>query len=51
MAPMVESLPKPEPPRESYKLPTIGVYLELIKAATLERVKTAAIDRVTTGYP
>ncbi|KAI3574146.1 hypothetical protein IWW34DRAFT_836885 [Fusarium oxysporum f. sp. albedinis] len=51
MAPMVESLPKPEPLRESYKFPTIGVYLELIKAATLERVKTAAIDRVTTGYP
>ncbi|EXL93909.1 hypothetical protein FOIG_13180 [Fusarium odoratissimum NRRL 54006] len=49
MASMVESLPKPDPPRESYKLPTIGGYLERIKAATLERVKTAAIDRITTA--
>ncbi|KAF4439997.1 hypothetical protein FACUT_3772 [Fusarium acutatum] len=46
---MVESLPKLEPPRESYKFPTIGGYLERVKAATLERVKTAAIDRVTSA--
>ncbi|KAL5616143.1 hypothetical protein FOBRF1_004891 [Fusarium oxysporum] len=42
MASVGGSLPRPKPPRESYKFPTVGGYLERVKAATLERVKTAA---------
>ncbi|KAF5712069.1 hypothetical protein FGLOB1_4732 [Fusarium globosum] len=41
---MVESLPKPEPPRESYKFPTIGGYLERVKAAAIDRVTTATLE-------
>ncbi|KAF9774981.1 hypothetical protein IL306_006980 [Fusarium sp. DS 682] len=43
MASVVGSTPKPEP-REFYKFPTVGGYLERVRTAALDRVTTATLE-------